>query len=481
MKRNSVAFPIILVLVGILFLISNLNPNIPVLRIVGQYWPFLLIGWGVIRAGEILYAHSQKKQLPIAGMSGGEWVLIIFLMLIGTGIAGINRFSQHFPFSRLSMRGLEILGEPYDYPVSGSVPADKTQQLILENLRGNIRIVGGNTAEVKATGRTTIRAYNESEARSFNDQIPFEMLSQGDQIIIRTNQERLTGESRASSDLDITVPKKFSVICRGRYGDFDISGISGSVEVNSDNAGVRLHEIGGNAQIDLRRSDIVRATNIKGTIEIKGRGDDLELENIEGQVTIQASYSGDIQLRNLSQPVRYESSNSSLNVAKIQGNIRMTRGELIGNSVTGPIQIRSRLKDVRLSDFTDTVNIDVDRGDIELRPGKLPLAKLDIRTRNGDVELALPEAAKFNLNATTDRGEVDNSFASFIQQENKDRGGSLRSSGTTGPAIGIHTDRGRIFIRKSGADDKPWDVGEELPSRGPAPPRPPKPPNVLAQ
>jgi DUF4097 and DUF4098 domain-containing protein YvlB len=75
---------------------------------------------------------------------------------------------------------------------------------------------------------------------------------------------------------------------RGRYGDFDISDIAGEVKVSSDNAGVRLQNIGGEVRVDLRRSDIVRAVNVKKSVEVsvKGRGEDLELEGIEGPVVV---------------------------------------------------------------------------------------------------------------------------------------------------------------------------------------------------
>ena len=63
--------------------------------------------------------------------------------------------------------------------------------------------------------------------------------------------------------------------------------------VISDNAGVRLQNIGGRVKVDTKKSDIVRATGVKGDVELKGRGRDVELEEIAGQVTINGSYSGE--------------------------------------------------------------------------------------------------------------------------------------------------------------------------------------------
>ena len=72
-------------------------------------------------------------------------------------------------------------------------------------------------------------------------------------MIIRNNQDRLSGNSvRIDADMEITVPKGASIEAHGRYGDFDITDVDGNVEIISDNAGVRLQNIGGDARIDLR-------------------------------------------------------------------------------------------------------------------------------------------------------------------------------------------------------------------------------------
>ena len=75
--------------------------------------------------------------------------------------------------------------------------------------------------------------------------------------------------------------------------------INGSIDINSDNAGVRLENIAGAVRLDLRASDVVRAVNLKSTLDVKGRGGDIELENVEGQVNINGAYNGISQLRNI--------------------------------------------------------------------------------------------------------------------------------------------------------------------------------------
>jgi hypothetical protein len=124
---------------------------------------------------------------------------------------------------------------------------------------------------------------------------------------------------------------------------------------------------------------------------------------------------------------------------------------------------------VQIEKFTDTLELNMtDRGDITLRPGRTPLAKIDARTHIGQIDLALPEAAKFDLKASTNRGELNNDFGpslktSFQAEHNPHAGGEISGTVGQGPRLVLATDRGAITIRK--------DSGEPL-----APPHPPAPP-----
>jgi DUF4097 and DUF4098 domain-containing protein YvlB len=384
MRRGSLIGPILLILIGGLFLAHNLKPELPLLELVARYWPLLLIGWGVIRLLEILYWAVRSRPLPFSGVSGGEWVLVIFICLFGSGIYVANKYRDRWPQARITMHGIEMFGETYDFPLQARQAAGKSPRVVIENLRGNTRIVGADTEEVKVEGRMTVRAWQQSDADKVHKQCPLEISVQNSQIIIQTNQERVTGPERVAADLEITVPRGASVQGRGRDGDFDITAITGDVEIESADAGVRLQDIGGSARADLKRSDIVRATGLKGTFELKGRGRDIELENVDGDVTINGSYSGELLFRNLAKPLHFESSQTQFLVEKVPGQVRMALGDLTANNVTGPIQLKTRTRDVRIADFTGRVEISLDRGDVELRPVKLPVSAMDVRTRSGD-------------------------------------------------------------------------------------------------
>ncbi len=185
-------------------------------------------------------------------------------------------------------------------------PCAKNCRIVIESFRGNAKITGTTDMTVKASGQETVRSFQQSDADSANKQTPLELIQQGDQIIVRTNQDKVSDRVQPNADLDISVPEGSSIEAHGRYGDFDVQGINGNVNINSDNAGVRLENLGGNVQIDTRASDTIRAVDVKGSVDLKGRGGDVELRNIGGLVTVNGVHVGEIQLSQLAQALRWQ-------------------------------------------------------------------------------------------------------------------------------------------------------------------------------
>ena len=315
-------------------------------------------------------------------------------------------------------------------------------------------------------GRKSIRSFQQADADRGNNETPLEVVTQGDDIIIRTNQDRVQDSMRVSADLEITVPKGASIEGHGRYGDFDINDINGAVEINSDNAGVRLQNIGGNVRIDIRKSDIVRAVGVKGTVDLKGRGNDVELQDIDGQVIVNGTFVGQIQLRNLAKPLRYEGSMVQLNAEKVPGQIRFEPGEMTGSNIVGPLRITANSMDVQLTDFTQSLELSLSRtGNIGLRPNSA-MAKMDVRTNSGDIDLAIPPAARFDLRLSTDRGDAENDYGAPLKVDDEHRGMVISGVQGAGPQLRLATNHGHVSVRK--ATDEPEPVRSI-----PPPPKPP--------
>jgi DUF4097 and DUF4098 domain-containing protein YvlB len=484
MRRASLFAPLLLIGLGALFLARNVYPDLRLLDYLAKYWPFLLILWGVLRLGEILYWGATRQPFPRTGISGGEWGLVVLLCFIGVTLHTVMGFSTWFP-NRFRLGGLDMFGESFDYPIAGNKPTSKTPHVLIESFSGNARIIGMDSQEVKVTGRKTIRSLDQNGADRANEEAAFEITGSPDQVVIRTNQNRAGGPRSVSEEIEILVPKGASIEAhgeaRGRSGDFDIHDVDGTVTITSDNSGVRLENIGGETRLDLRTSDIVRAVNLKGSLDLKGRGGDIDLENISGPVSINGFYSGMLQFHNLSKTVHFVGPQTEFFAERIPGQVRMPLNDFTGTNLVGPIRLTTRSRDVQISDFTNSLEISADRADIELRPGTLPLSKIDVHTRiAGDITLALPAASKFNLTASTGAGEVEDSFGGPVKVDQSGRGGTMRGS-NGGPELNLRTERGRMTVRTASPDEPPLEPhdGEgrrfKIPGIPPVPPVPPVP------
>ncbi|HYZ84290.1 MAG TPA: DUF4097 family beta strand repeat-containing protein [Bryobacteraceae bacterium] len=470
MRRGSIIGPLFLIGLGILFLVNNLRPDLSVWRMLWTTWPYLLILWGVLRLIEILISAARSKPLPQAGVGGGGWFLVFLIALIGSGMTVYHNHVGNFPTQGIRARILGDLGESFDYAYTEQrIESGKTPRVLIENLRGNARIIGVDAPEVKVSGRKTVRALEQSDADSAHQLTPLELSMKEGLVVIRTHQERASGDRRISADLEIMVPRGATVECRGRYGDFDINSIDGSVDVNSDNAGVRVQDVAGDVRVELRRSDVVRAVNVKGAVYLKGRGQSVELENIAGQVIVDGFYTGELHFRNLAKTLRFDSENSTIRVEAVPGEIRMARGYLTARNITGPATFEARNKDIKLNQFTGNLDVRIDRGDIELFPVPKASGRMNVRTDNGDIELSMPEGLGFSIRAQVDKGSIDNEYGSPLRVDESGRGARLEGSTGSGPDISLHSNRGTMTVRKGSPEMHDPPNPPDLP----APPRKP--------
>jgi len=460
MRRGSVVGPLILIGLGVLFLIRNMVPDIPLWDVLSRFWPALLVVWGGLRLVEILFLAMTSRPLPRFGISGGEWIVVILVCIVGGSAHEARHYSAWFPNQR-ALRGLVVnMGESFDYPM----PETEKQcshncRILIENFRGNAKIVGTNTTVVKLSGRKSIRAFQQTEADKANTITPVELIMQGDQMIVRTNQSRVSDSLLVATDLELEVPNTASVEAHGRSGDFDISDIKGNVDLSSDNAGIRLEKIGGTVRVETRRSDIVRANDVKGSVDLKGRGQDLELTDIAGTVTVNGTYVGQVQFRNLSQSVRYEDPQVTLNLEKLPGQIHIGGGECTGENLIGPVRLTARSRDIHLSNFTQSLELNLERGDVQLSPGKT-IPSMDVKiAHSGDIELGLADGAKFDLKASTSRGEAHNDYGPALTVDDQRHGATIASSsGGGGPLLRLETARGTLTVRKGEIEESETPV-----------------------
>jgi len=444
MKPRSITAPVLLVVIGVIFLINNIWHDVPVWALVADYWPEMLIVLGLIGLVEALYHASRGEPNPPRPLAGGGIVWIVMLIAFFSW-AG-NHGNLHIgPFSN----GFGMLGTEYTYEVNATGASQGVSRVVLDNLKGNLSLKGEAGGDVKVSGRKSVRAFGKADADKANDQSPVHVERQGDLLIIRADDPKNSHSSSISVDLDITIPKGIDVEARGRTGDLTIDDIAGNVAVTSGRGDVRLTNIGKDVKIESSRGGLIRATDVKGKVDLQGRGGDVQLENIAGEVTVNGEFSGTLEFQALAKPLHFQSQRSDFHVEGVPGTITLDLGDLKMNNVTGPVRFQTSTRDIEATDISNGLEISVEHGDIQVTETKMPLPKMDIHSHNGDVTLAMPEKAGFDLDGKTGQGEVSNDFGDPLKTEQSGRAATIKGKQGSGPDIKVGTDRGTLTVKKS--------------------------------
>ena len=445
-RHGSITGPVILVLIGLVFLLNNLGHDVPVWSLAWDYWPLLLIVLGVIGLIEVMYQLGRGGvAVPARGISGGGifWIVCIVAFVSWMG----HRGNIHIgPFTN---GGVNLLGTEYEFDVNATGASQGVTRVVLDNLRGNLSLKGEDGGDIKVTGRKTIRAFSKNDADHANQQSGIKVERQGDLLIVRAEDPGGSRMLSVSTDLDITLPRGMDVEARGRSGDLTVDDIGGSVDIVKGGGDVRLSNIGKDVKVDASRSGLIRASDVKGNVDVQGHGSDVQIDTVQGQVTVNGEFGGTLEFRALAKPLRFQSQRSDLRAEAVPGDLTVDLSEVKMNNVVGPVRYKAGSRDIHVTDVSNALELDVDHGDLEITQTKTPLPKMDIHSRNGDITLVIPEKASFDLDGTAHRGELNNEFGDALTTSQEGQGGAIKGKIGSGPEIKLTTDRGALTVKKN--------------------------------
>jgi DUF4097 and DUF4098 domain-containing protein YvlB len=464
MRPRSLTAPLLLVIIGGLFLWRNMHPEAPIFDLVATWWPFLLIAWGLIRLAEVALWRGGRY----TGLTGGEIVLVILICAAGMGLFEVHRHGI-----RLTPT---IFGEQFEFPVALNAPSSGVNRIVFDNPRGIIHVTGAAEGDsIRISGRKLIRAYTHEDADRTNGETPVEIVTQGNRILVTSHQDRAPADQRVTDELEVSVPRTIAVESRGDNTDYEITDINGDVELSSGRGDARLARISGNVRLDIGRSATIAADGIQGNLDVQGRGSDVDIQNVSGQVTVTGGFVGSLDFRNIAKPLHLEGERMEVRVAAVPGDISMDLGDLTAKNLVGPIRLVTQSRDVHLEGFTDSLDLESVRGDVELQPMRVPLPRIDARSGSGQIELVIPEKAGFQLEATAQRGEAINDFGPPIESQIEGHTATLKGAVGNGPMIRITAEHGTVSVRKEGNTPSVRIPVTPGPPQTPAPPKSPAP------
>lgn len=282
----------------------------------------------------------------------------------------------------VSLGALLVLPARAETRVDESRPAQPDGVVSLDNAAGRLTIVGWDKSEVAVAGHLGAGAER------------LDIQSQGKRTSIDFD---LAHGSQAETELEIHVPAGSDVEVDGFSATTTVSGVKGSVRIETVNGSITVAAAGGelelhavNGAIDVSGSSSrVRAEAVNGAVTLKGVGGDLEASSVNGRLTVEGG---------------------SFKRAELQ-------------TVSGDLRVQCDLT---------------------------PDARLELQSVSGKVELSLPASASAKFSVTTFSGEIVNELGPAAPKGDKltPQKELTFSSGSGSASVEIQTLSGAIAIRK---------------------------------
>ncbi|HEV2492911.1 MAG TPA: DUF4097 family beta strand repeat-containing protein [Terriglobia bacterium] len=473
-RRGSIFWALTLIAVGFIFLYQNFNPSIHPWHILAKFWPVLIIFWGISKLIDHLQARLHPETVPAPLFSGGEVVLLLMILILGTIVSRIvlrpwHQWGQDFGISDEDWGNM--FANSYTYTDSLSQPVKGQPSLIIEDQNGDLEIRGTDQPRIDVAIKKVIHADDEAAARKLSDQLKVEIVEEAGHYQLRSNRRSLPDNGRqVRLDLTVRVPKAASTQITSEHGDLLVDGLHGDqtlnvlhgdLHVSNVDGLVRIHKSGGST--DVRE--------VKGNVEVDGRSQDISVARVQGTVTVKGEYPGTVEFEDITQSLRFTSSRTDLDTQKLSGRLSMETGSLEASGVDGPFQVTTREKDIQINGFKHAVKISDTNGDINLTAAAPPAHPIEVESKKGEIELTLPANSSFTIDATSRQGEVQSDFSAPTLKLTKE-GDTPKlegSYGKGGPTIRLATAYGTVRVTREGAGSP----SAPTPPSKPAPPSEP--------
>jgi|HubBroStandDraft_6_1064221.scaffolds.fasta_scaffold08388_5 DUF4097 and DUF4098 domain-containing protein YvlB len=470
--HRSFAGPVVLIVIGTVFLLSTMG----VLHWehlgswFAHYWPLLLILWGVIKLVE--YQQAQRAGLRPSGIGAGGIFLLIVLIcfgLVATQAARLNwdEFRDHI---NIDDNDFEFFGHNYSFDAQLEQAFPPSASLHVIDDRGAVNITTSEDNQIHVVVRKRINAESQGDADKWNGGTNPQITVSGNILTLNANTQG-AGDHRVTTDMDVAIPRKASVVLTSRRGDINIMGREGDADISSQKGDVSVTDVTGKVSLSLEGSS-ARVSQISSDVSVEGRPSDVSLDEVKGAVRLTGEFDS-LKLSKIAGPVNFKSARTDLEFSKIEGDLDMDSDDLRASDLSGPLHLSTRDKDIRLSGISGDVRLSNENGAVEIRMNKL--GSVQVENRSADIQIYLPDKAGFQVDARTREGEIQSDFGDLKISNADDRGTATGTIGGGGPKLVINNEHGGIEIRKGSGAPPPPPPAAPSPQHGGKQAKPPAP------
>jgi hypothetical protein len=453
-RHRSFAGPFVLIVLGIVFLLGTMRV-LSVGRLwhlFANYWPVLLIIWGVIKLIE--HQRAQREGLRSPGIGAGGIFLVIMIVVCGLIATQVEHFNWAGLRDQINLDDNDIsnlFGETYNFndQLERDFPSGATLKVI--DTHGAISVHASDDNKITVVVRKRLGAESQSDADKFNNETKPTITVIGGLLTLDAKAEA-AGDHPVETDLDVSLPRKAPVTISSRRGDVNLVGRDGAIDISAQHGDTAVEEVNGSVKISQEKGS-VKVEQITGDVHVQGRMNEVSVADVRGSAQLDGEFQESVKLARITKNVTFKSSRTDMEFSRIDGSLDLDADELHADEIAGPLHLTTRSKNLRLEDVSGDVRVQDDNGAIEV--DMRTVGNVQIDNRNGDLQLSLPERAGFRLDARTRDGEIQSEFPE-LKVSNDDH--ESRASGSVGNAtahIVLNNEHDGIEIRKAALSGGP--------------------------
>jgi hypothetical protein len=462
-RRRSLAGPFVLIILGAVFLMATMRVlSIGRLaHLFANYWPALLILWGVIKLIE--HQRAQREGYRASGIGGGGVVLVVIIVVFGlmaTQLEHVNwsGIRDHFNVDDPDFSG--IFGQSYNFNdnLQQDFPAGASLKVI--DNHGAVSVHTSDDNKITVVVRKRVGAENQNDADKYDRETKPSISVIGGLVTVDAKTDG-AGDHAVETDLDISVPRKAPVAVNSRRGDVNLTGRDGGVDISAQHSDTSVEDVNGSVKVNQEKGS-VKIEQITGDVRVQGHVNEVSVADVKGSVQLEGEFQESVKLARITKSVTFKSSRTDMEFSRIEGTLDLDSDELHAEQITGPLHLTTRSKNIRLEQVSGDVRLQDDNGAVEV--GMRTVGNVQIDNRNGDIQLSLPDKAAFRLDAHTRDGEIQSDFSELKVNNNEHEAKASGSVGNASSHIVLNNEHDGIEIRKASS----------MPPKPPEPPTPGK-------
>lgn len=465
--RSSGLFSgLVLISAGVILLLHTFG-HLELRHFFGHWWPLIIIFWGVVKLYERTVGPRLGGTEGGVGITGGEVLLVVGMLALLGAVAGVQYGKQ-----KIGEGIMGDVGDRFSYDVEvtpKTIPANA--RVFVHNGRGDINVTSSDDAVIRVSGKTGVRAWDESEADRMGKPVSAEIVKNGDTYEVRPSGYD-TSDSRISVDLEVSVPKKSALTVKTEKGNVTVSDMGTDVGVTDQNGNVEIRDTGGDVSIEMRKGD-VKVNDTKGSVKVSGRGGEIEVVNAAGSLTVDGDFYGPVRADKVTLGVRLLSAKTDLTLSALAGHLEAASGNLDVVDAPGNLSLRTRDNEISIENPGGKVNIENRNAAISVRFFSAPKDDVNIANSSGEISLSLPGSSSFEVQAECRNCDISSEFPGLGVTKSPGGDASVAASYGNGrkPKIILKTSYGNIALRRTA-----MGIAPAAKPAVPAPPATPIPP-----